>query len=75
MGGLANYLHTNNLDYDPSLPSNYYYAPVEISIDDELPIDSGPGKINLSSSFSVFELLQPYTAVQSYNIFVINSIQ
>ena len=67
MGGLANYLQTNNLDYDPSLPSNYYYAPVEVSIDDELPIDSGPGKINLSSSFSVFEL-PPYTPVQLQHI-------
>ena len=67
MGGLANYLHTNNLDYDPSLAPNYYYAPVEVSIDDELPIDSGPGKINLSSSFSVFEL-PPYTHTTA-NIF------
>jgi hypothetical protein len=67
MGGLANYLHTNNLDYDPSLPSNGYYAPVEVSIDDELLIDSGPGKINLSSSFSVFEL-PPSTPVQLQNI-------
>ena len=67
MGGLANYLHTNNLDYAPSLPSNYYYAPVEVSIDDELPTDSGPGKINLSSSFSVFEL-PPYTSVELQNI-------
>lgn len=67
MGGLANYLHTNNLDYDPSLPSNYYYAPVEVSIDDELPIDSGPGKINLSSSFSVFEL-QSYSPIELQNI-------
>ena len=54
MGGLAKFIHENNLHYSSDRTS---FPAISIELDqDDLLVGFGAGKVNLSSNFSVFEV-------------------
>ena len=75
MGGLANYIYSNQLHYSST---DQGFRPIEITIDEDLFPGSGSGKVNLSSNFSVFTLpsnYDPATICQILNQYQRDSVE
>ncbi|MGI9460792.1 MAG: hypothetical protein ACR2NF_12400 [Pirellulales bacterium] len=77
MGGLANFIYSNELHYS-SPNTDAIDRPIEITIDKDIFPDSGSGKVNLSSNFAVFTLpssQNPTTVCSQLNQYQRDSVE